>query len=107
MVALLASMWVAVVGAIEAIDAIKDIIGSVWVNYVNNHADSHTMRSINKVFEFIRGPLSTWDSEIVGHMIPEASVICMLLYGHYLDHIIATFVNSREYVVCKIPVLVD
>ena len=77
------------------------------MNYVDNHADSHTMRPVNEVFEFIRGPLSTRDSEIVGHVIPKAPVICMLLYGHYLDHIIATFLYSREYVVCKIPVLVD
>jgi hypothetical protein len=53
------------------------------------------MRAVNKVLEFVRGPLPAGDSKIVGYVVAKASVICMLLDSHHLDHVIPTFFNSR------------
>jgi hypothetical protein len=83
------------VSAVKAIDAVKNIIWSVWVDYIHNHANPHAMRAVNKVLEFVRGPLPAGDSKIVGYVVAKASVICMLLDSHHLDHVIPTFFNSR------------
>jgi hypothetical protein len=59
MVAALATVKVAVICAIEHIQAIQNILGSVAMNNIEQYQNAKSMCGINQVLEFLRCAAST------------------------------------------------
>ena len=97
-------MRVEVVGAVETVDALGEILDGVGVNNVHNHTDASIVRSLDEVFEFLRRSKPRTRREKVAHVVAKRTVIRMLGDCHNLYGIVAALNDMRQHIVLKLLV---
>ena len=102
--AFLASMRVAVVCAVEPVNAIVDVVRCMRVHYIDDHLDAKPVGLVNQILEVVGGPLARRHCEEAGHVVAKAAIVSMLLDSHQLDAIIATFHHMGQDVVSEFPI---
>jgi len=53
-----ASVGERVVGTVELVDTVNDVVGSVGVNQIDNNLDAHAVSLVDEEFEFVWSSLS-------------------------------------------------
>lgn len=107
MVSTFSSVREAVVCSIESIDTICNIRGGMRVHQIDDDSDAHGMGLVDKVLEVVGGARSGRNSEESGYVVAERPIVSMLLAGHQLYNIVASFFNSRQNIVSVCSVLTD
>lgn len=75
------------------------------MNDVDNDFDAHAVCLIDQVFEVVWRALSGRNCEETGNMVAKTGVVGVLLNGHQLDHVVASFFDSGQGIICICPVI--
>ena len=81
---------------IEQSKALGFIVHGVGMDYIHHHSNAKAMCVIHKCLELLRSTETRTESEEIGHLIAERSVIRMFLKSHYLESIIPEISNLRK-----------
>lgn len=92
---------VQMVGAIEHVQSVKDILGCVAVDDVEEHDQSQTVCRIDELLKILGCAVSAARSEEVIHLIAEAGIVGVLHHGHQLDGVVTQTVYAWEHVRCE------
>lgn len=95
---LAAAMEVLVIGTIELIETVKNILRGMTVNDIEKNNNTHAVGCVNELLQILRGPISATGSEEIVHLISEAGIVRMLHDRHQLNHIVAEILDSRKHV---------
>ena len=104
MLASTARMKILSLGSVKLVDPFVHVFHGVRVYNIHNHGDTQSVCFANQVFQIFRSPETRRRRKEIGDMIPEGAVIRMLGNGHELKGRIAVAFDSRQNVVCKLPV---
>ena len=72
------------------------------MDYVHNYGNAVAVGLIHKGLELLRSAEAAAEGEEVGYLITEASVVRMLLKGHYLNYIVAQTHDAREHIATEV-----
>lgn len=99
-----ATVKVLVVGTVELVKTIKDVLRSVAVDNVQQHGDSHTVGSVNELLELLWSSIATAGCEEVVDLVSETGIVRMLHHGHQLNNVIPKALDTRKHVLGKLLV---
>lgn len=95
---------VEVVGVVEHVQPVKDILRCVRVNHVEQDSDTHAVRSVNQLLELVRRAVAAAGSKEAVDLVAERSVVCMLHDSHKLNDIVAQVLDTREHILRELLV---
>ena len=72
MLALRTAVEVEVVGAVELVKAVQDVLACVGVDYVEKDSQTHAMGGVDEFLELLRRAIPRTSSEEVRDLIPES-----------------------------------
>ena len=74
---------------IKMIQPIKDVLGGMAMDDIQQDCDAHAMRCVYELFEIIRETVATRRGKEAIDLVSEASVVCMFHDCHQLDDIVS------------------
>lgn len=103
-VASLATVREAVVGAVEVLDAVVHVVARVRVNEVDDDTQSHAVRLVDQVLEVVRCARARAHTKEARDMVTKATIVRVLLYGHQLNHVVACLLDAVQVVIGEVTV---
>jgi len=89
-----ASVGERVIGTIELVDTVDDVVGSVRVHQIDNNLNTHRMSLVDEELEIIWCSLSRGDTEKSCYVISKTTIVGMFLDSHELNVSISCLFNS-------------
>mmetsp|Transcript_53980 Transcript_53980/g.110172 ORF Transcript_53980/g.110172 Transcript_53980/m.110172 type:complete len:679 (+) Transcript_53980:411-2447(+) len=93
-------------GAVEVVDAVKDVLGSVRVHNVEQHRHPHRVRLVDQALQAVGVTTAGGGGEEVGDVVAEGGVVGVLLDRHELDGVVPEALDAREDVLAEVVVRV-
>mmetsp|Transcript_111409 Transcript_111409/g.278951 ORF Transcript_111409/g.278951 Transcript_111409/m.278951 type:complete len:224 (-) Transcript_111409:258-929(-) len=106
-VALQASVSVAMIGAVHLRDAVHGVRRRVRMHKVHKYDDAKPVRCVNQILQLLGRALPASRREEGGHMVAEAAVVRVLSNSHELHAVVAHALDAREDIVRKVHVRGD
>ena len=100
--ALGATMEVLVIGTVKLIQAIKDVLGGVTVDDVEQHNNAQGVGSIHQLLEILGRAVSAAGSEEAVHLITETGIVGVLHDGHELNGVVSQVLDAGKHVLCEL-----
>ena len=80
------------------------VLDGVALHQIHDNRHAFLVCRVNQLLQFFGSAEARRRSKEAGHMIPEGTIIRMLLNGHDLDTIVSVFDNSRKHILAKLIV---
>lgn len=97
MLALAAAMEVLVVSTVKLIQAIKDVLGGVTVDDIEQHGNTHGVGSVYQLLEILGWAVSAACREEAVHLISETGIVGVLHDGHELNGVVSQVLDARKH----------
>jgi hypothetical protein len=98
---------VEVVAAIEHVQSVKDVLGRVAVDDIEQNGNAHAVSGVNELLKLVGHTVTAACSEEAVDLVSKAGVVCVLHDGHELDDIVPKVADAGQDVVGELFVCGD